>query len=66
MGKLEEKYGKDKLDEPQKQEEKKETPKKDSAGQDKGSAQTNPGVIQTIKNPVPESKKGESVGSKQD
>lgn len=37
MGKLEEKYGKDKLDEPQKQE--------------------NPGVIQTIKNPVPESKK---------
>lgn len=57
MGKLEEKYGKDKLDEPQKQEEKKETPKKDSAGQDKGSAQTNPGVIQTIKNPVPESKK---------
>lgn len=48
MGKLEEKYGKDKLDEPQKQEEKKETPKKDSAGQDKGSAQTNP---------VPESKK---------
>ena len=29
MGKLEEKYGKDKLDEPQKQEEKKETPKKD-------------------------------------
>ena len=57
MGKLEEKYGKDKLDEPQKQEEKKKTPKKDSAGQDKGSAQTNPGVIQTIKNPVPESKK---------
>lgn len=37
MGKLEEKYGKDKLDEPQKQED--------------------PGVIQTIKNPVPESKK---------
>lgn len=57
MGKLEEKYGKDKLDEPQKQEEKKETPKKDSAGQDKGSAQTNPGTTQTIKNPVPESKK---------
>ena len=58
MGKLEEKYGKDKLDEPQKQEEKKETPKKDSAGQQgQGSAQTNPGVIQTIKNPVPESKK---------
>ena len=47
MGTLEEKYGKDKLDEPQKQEEKKETTKKDSAGQNQESAQTNPSTTQT-------------------